>query len=142
MRRLICLIGASVVAIAVAAPAQAAPVGLSVVIVAHTDFTTEVSEFESNLPGCESGTVANGGGGPHFTPRGGAFAGEKIFECAGGDAGFTVLLTARFGGAGSTGRWTVADAWGNLEGMKGSGSLVGIPTSETSLDDIFTGTIR
>jgi hypothetical protein len=62
--------------------------------------------------------------------------------CASGDAGFTIRLTARFGGGGSTGTWTLADAWGDLAGLKGSGSLVGIPTSDTSIDDIYTGTLR
>lgn len=127
---------------AVAAPAFAAPVGFSVAIVVHTDFTVEASDFDSNLPGCEDGTVVNGDGGPHFTPWGGIFVGTKVFTCADGESGFTIRLTARFGGGGSTGNWTLSDASGDLAGMKGSGSLVGIPTGDTSIDDIYTGTVR
>jgi hypothetical protein len=133
---------AAVALMAVAAPVGAAPVGFSVVIVAHTDFTVEASDFDSNLPGCADGTVVNGGGGPHFTPLGGTFVGDKVFTCAGGDSGFTIQLTARFGGGGSTGHWTLSDAWGDLAGIKGSGSLVGIPVTPTSIDDIYTGSLR
>ena len=133
---------AAVAVMAVAAPVRAAPVGFSVVIVAHTDFTVEASDFDSNLPGCEDGTVINGDGGPHFTPRGGTFVGDKVFTCAGGESGFTIHLTARFGGGGSTGTWTLSDAWGDLAGVKGSGSLVGVIAGENLIDDIYTGAVR
>jgi hypothetical protein len=53
-----------------------------------------------------------------------------------------VRLNARFGGGGSTGTWTLVDAWGELAGLKGSGSLVGVSTSETTIDDTYTGTLR
>jgi hypothetical protein len=120
----------------------AAPRGEPVVIVAHTDFTAEESAFESSLDGCTSGTVVNGDGGPHFTPWGGVFTGLKEFSCADGESGFTMGLTARFGGEGSTGTWRIRDAWGVLAGATGSGSLVGIPMSDTSIDDWYTGVIR
>jgi hypothetical protein len=145
MRRSMLLTGiASAVLVSAAvipAQAQAAPVGFSVVIVAHTVFGAEASEFDSTLPGCESGTVADDGA-AHFTPWGGAFVGLKHFTCADGESGFTVRLNARFGGGGSTGTWTLADAWGDFAGVKGSGSLVGVPTSDTSIDDTYTGTVR
>jgi hypothetical protein len=133
---------ATIASVAVASPGYAAPKGTAAVIVAHTDFTSEVSDFDATLAGCESGTVVNGTGGPHFTPWGGSFVGTKVFTCAGGEAGFTVRLTARFGPGGSTGSWTVQDAWGGLNGMKGSGSLVGIIASATVIDDVYTGTVR
>jgi hypothetical protein len=134
---------AAVASVVVAAPAVAAPVGYSVEITAHTDFTTpDASTFESNLTGCEDGTVVTGPPRGSFTPWGGTFIGTKEFTCTGGESGFTIRLTARFGGGGSTGTWTLADAWGDLAGAKGSGSLVGIPTSDTSIDDIYTGTFR
>jgi len=142
MRRAVGAIGAVVAAVTLGTPAHAAPGGFPVVIVAHTDFSSSESLFDSNLPGCGSGTVVNGAGGPHFTPWGGAFAGDKVFACASGEAGFTIGLRARFSPAGSTGSWTVRSAWGDLEGMKGSGSLVGIGVSETILDDIYTGNVR
>ena len=125
------------------APAVAAPVGFSVHIVAHTSFEAESSDFESNIPGCTSGTVENAENvAAHFTPWGGVFVGDKVFTCTGGDAGFVISLRARFGEGGSTGSWTVASGSGDLEGLKGSGSLVGIPISDTALDDVYTGTVR
>ncbi|HSB87067.1 MAG TPA: hypothetical protein VLD86_12190, partial [Ilumatobacteraceae bacterium] len=75
MRRSVLLAGTASVVLASgaapAAPAQAAPVGYSVVIVAHTALGPEPSDFDSNLQGCETGTVVDGGGGAHFTPWGG-----------------------------------------------------------------------
>lgn len=123
-------------------PAAAAASATPVHIVAHTDFTTESADFESSIAGCETGTVVNASAAVHGTPWGGAFNGDKEFTCAGGESGFTVHLIARFGGSGSTGSWTVTDGWGDLDGLKGSGSLVGIPTGETSIDDVYTGTLR
>jgi hypothetical protein len=128
--------------VASALPAGSAPPGFSVLVIAHTDFGPAADEFDSSILGCTSGTVVDGRGGAHFTPWGGAFVGLKEFTCDGGSSGFTVRLTARFGPGGSTGHWTLVDAWGGLAGLKGSGSLVGIPTGETSIDDVYTGTFR
>ena len=136
--------GAFVLTAATAGPAAAAPTGFSVEITAHTDFTSpDSSEFDSSLTGCESGSVVNGDKvNGAFTPWGGTFVGHKLFTCEGGESGFTLALRARFGGGGSTGTWTVVSGFGDLEGVKGSGSLVGISTSQTSIDDIYTGTFR
>lgn len=138
-----CLVGALAVltSIAAATPAVAAPVGFSVAITAHTNFDAVASDFHSNLPGCATGTVVDSGASPHFTPWGGSFVGAKVFTCAGGESGFTIRLRARFGGGGSTGTWTLASATGDLAGLKGSGSLVGIP-SDIGIDDVYTGTVR
>jgi hypothetical protein len=111
-------------------------------IVAHTSFSSDESPFDSSLGGCETGTVVSS----HdvvvnFTPWGGVFNGGKEFTCAGGDSGFTLRLKARFGEGGSTGTWTVADGWGDFEGLHGSGSLVGIPTGD-NIDDVYTGSFR
>ena len=126
-----------------AAPAVAVPSGTPVEIVAHTDFTSEVSAFDASLDGCESGTVVNGENATaHFTPWGGVFSGDKEFTCEGGLSGFTLRLKARFGEGGSTGSWTVAGGWGDLDGLKGSGTLTGIIVSDVLLDDIYTGTVR
>ena len=143
-RSLLVVPAAAALAIAAlgAAPAQAAPVGFSVSITAHTDFLLEAAPFTSNLPGCATGTVVNGAGGGNGTPWGGVFVGTKSFTCAGGTSGFDISLRARFGGGGSTGSWVLAGAWGDLAGVKGSGSLVGIPVSDTAIDDIYTGKLR
>ena len=114
-------------------------------VAAHSDLRTLLERtlaLYSNIPGCESGEVANAAGGAHFTPRGGSFAGIKEFICEGGEAGFTVRLTARFGEGGSFGHWTLESTWGELEFIEGgSGSLVGTPT-ELGIDDHYTGYLR
>ena len=126
-----------------AAPAVAVPSGSPVEIVAHTDFTSDVSEFDASLDGCESGTVVNGDNATaHFTPWGGVFSGDKEFTCAGGLSGFTLRLKARFGEDGSTGSWTVASGWGALDGLKGSGTQTGNAATEVILADIYTGSVR
>lgn len=128
---------------AAATSAQAAPQGQPVQIVAHTSLETEVSDFDASLEGCESGTVVNAADAiATFTPWGGVFVGDKEFTCDGEESGFTLRLKARFGGDGSTGSWTVVDGWGDFAGLKGSGTLVGIPVSEVQIDDVFTGSFR
>lgn len=131
----------TLLAIGAVAPANAAPVRFPVDVVVHTDFSAEVSAFESNIPGCETGTVVEGEGGPHFTPWGGAFVGVKEFTCDGGAGGFDVRLTARFGELGSMGTWTLIEGWGEYEGVKASGSLVGVYT-DIGVDDHYTGSAR
>ena len=124
-------------------PAQAAAPGQPVQIIAHTSLETEVSGFDASLEGCESGTVVNAADAfATFTPWGGVFIGDKEFTCAGEESGFTLRLQARFGGGGSTGTWTVVEGWGDFAGLKGSGSLVGIPVTEVQIDDVFTGSFR
>lgn len=124
-----------------AAPVVAAPVQFPVDVVAHETFGPEPNVFESTIPGCETGTVVNGDSKTQFTPWGGIFVGIKEFTCAGDVGGFDVRLNARFGELGSTGTWTIVDAWGAYEGAKGSGTLVGTPT-ETGIDDRYTGSAR
>lgn len=120
------------------APANAAPMRFPVDVVVHTDFSAEVSEFEGNIPGCETGTVVDIEGGPIFTPSGGVFVGVKEFTCDGGEGGVDVRLIASFGEFGARGAWRVIDGWGSLEGVRASGSLVGVPT-EIGIDDRYTG---
>jgi hypothetical protein len=140
--RTLVVAAATIIPVVAGSVAAAAPVGTPVHIVAHTDFAPGADPFEANLPGCSTGTVDDGPSQAHFTPWGGTYIGLKEFECDGGAAGFTIRLLARFGGGGSTGTWTVADAWGGLAGMRGSGSLVGISISDTAIDDIYTGSVR
>lgn len=138
-----CLVGAltALTSIFLATPAAAAPVGYSVVITANTDFGAGSSAFTSNLPGCATGTVVDANSAAHFTPWGGSFVGQKVFTCSGEGSGFTIRLKARFGEGGSTGTWTLASSFGDLAGLKGSGSLVGIP-SPIGIDDVYTGSVR
>jgi hypothetical protein len=147
LKRLMINVGAAgvalgtLLAVGVAAPASAAPVRFPVDVVVHTDPSATVSQFEGNIPGCETGTVVNGAGGPHFTPWGGVFAGVKEFTCDSGIGGFDVRLTARFGEPGSMGTWTLIEGTGAFEGVKASGSLVGTIT-DIGIDDHYTGSAR
>src|SRR4051794_17317290 len=118
----------TLVAVGTVAPAAAAPPRYPVDIVDHVEFDAASSMFESNIPGCESGWDIGGESSTHFTPWGGVFTGMKEFTCDGGEGGFTLRLNARFDENGSTGSWTFVDGWGSLEGVKGSGMLVGTNT--------------
>ena len=58
-------------------------------------------------------------------PEHAVFIGVRDFQCADG-SGFVVRLTANIGvGPGSLGSWSIVDSYGALEGMRGSGKLVG-----------------
>ncbi len=131
----------ALLAIGLAAPANAAPLGFPVDVVVHEDFSAPASEFEGNIPGCETGTVVTVPVRTQPTPWGGVFVGMKEFTCDSGAGGFDVRLVARFGEPGSTGTWRIVDAWGEYEGVRASGTLVGVPT-EIGIDDRYVGTAR
>lgn len=128
------IVGASV--------ASAAPVAYPVDVVVHTESIEGPNDFEGSIEGCETGTVVDVDPKANFTPWGGVFIGDKEFTCDSGNGGFTVRLKARFGESGSTGTWTLVDAWGLYEGVKASGSLVGTPTETGGIDDRYIGTAR
>jgi hypothetical protein len=130
-----------------AGPAGAAQ---SVHIVAETSFSSPVAPFESDLSGCSEGTVENGRFTAPETAGLGTFSGLKEFTC--GEVvdgvvtdpvgGFTVQLTAHFPlGPGSLGKWSVVSSWGSVDGLRASGSLVGVG-SDNGILDIYDGTIR
>ncbi|MET0714661.1 MAG: hypothetical protein ABWY57_07085 [Mycetocola sp.] len=128
-------------AVGLVAPASAAPVQFPVDVVVHEVFTSEPNVFEGNIPECETGTVVNGDSRTKFTPWGGVFVGMKEFTCDSGIGTFDVRLSARFSELGSTGTWTIVDATGAFEGVKGSGQLTGTIT-ENGIDDRYTGSAR
>ena len=131
----------TILAVGAIAPAEAAPVRTSVDVVVHTVFGSEMSAFEGDIPGCETGTVTEGPSATRFTPWGGFYTGVKEFTCAGGEGGVNVRLSAVFGDFGSRGKWNVIDGWGFLDDVKASGSLVGTST-ETGIDDRYIGSTR
>ncbi|WP_162564296.1 MULTISPECIES: hypothetical protein [Microbacterium] len=131
-----------VLGIAGASSAGAAPVAYPVDVVVHTESLEGPNDFEGNIEGCETGTVVDVNAKANFTPWGGVFIGDKEFTCDSGNGGFTVRLKARFGEPGSTGTWTLVDAWGLYEGVKASGSLVGTYTPTGGIDDHYIGTAR
>ena len=123
------------------APAAASPVKLPVTATVHTTFDEGPHPFTSSVPGCPTGMVTNVPPSARFTPWGGVFRGVKSFECDSGTGGFAVRLVARFGENGSTGTWTLVEAWGDYAGAKGSGTLVGVPV-EGGIDDHYAGMVR
>lgn len=141
MRR---LLGAGVLALALAvgssAPVWAASrTGVAMDVVTTFDPSPDLFEA-TGIEGCDSGTVADGRGHVQFTPGPGIFGGFKVFTCDGSDSGFIVRLNARFGPGGSEGTWAIVDAWGALEGLRGSGSLFGEPIEEGIIDH-YTGAV-
>ena len=141
MRRLaaLSLIG-SLALLLIGAIPVAAGTRTDVSITATTTFDDEPDTFTATgIPGCSSGLVYDGGGRVQFTRALGVFAGFKVFDC-GDDSGFVLRLNARFGDTGSTGTWSVVDAWGSVAGMSGSGSLTGVPI-ENGIADSYVGTV-
>jgi hypothetical protein len=82
-----------------------------------------------------------------FTQKHGVFFGVRAIECD-ADTGFVVRLTARFANSGSFGSWSIVDAYGALDGLRGSGAIVGTgfgaeteDESDDGIDDHYTGWI-
>ena len=82
-----------------------------------------------------------------FTRTHGVFVGVRAVECD-SDTGFVVRLTARFGDGGSLGSWSIVDAYGDLAGLRGAGTIVGTgfggeteDPSDDGIDDHYTGWI-
>ena len=94
----------------------------------------------TGIAGCATGVVFNGGVHVQFVPPFGVFAGYKIFLCDGSDSGMVVRLNARFADPGSVGTWAIVDAWGVLDGLRGSGSLTGDPI-DNGIFDHYAGSV-
>jgi hypothetical protein len=137
----IVLVATAAAATALAPPANAVA-GTPVQFTAFTSLAGDPDPFTGTIPGCAQGSVADGHAQLQFLPGGGVYIGDKLFACAGGQAGFTVRLKARFDASGSIGTWVISGSWGDLAGLKGSGSLSGINPDEGGLDDVYTGAIR
>jgi hypothetical protein len=145
-RHVLALTLACTSAAALAPAAAADPVGEPVWASVQTTFDDNPDAFTSSIPGCGTGLVTTSDDAKtRWTPWGGVFIGTKSFECDGdGDLGFSLQLRARFGGSGSTGTWTLVEAWGDFAGAKASGTLVGTPFPDPGqgITDVFTGTVR
>ena len=140
--------GPTLIAVVAALLLAVAPVAAAARTAVHMEVATNFDPADdpftaSGIPGCSSGTVANGED-PlvNFTRPFGIYAGYKVFDCGGG-SGFRVRLNAMFSySGGSVGTWSIVDAWGNLAGLQGSGKLVGISTGPDSINDVYDGTIN
>jgi hypothetical protein len=135
------LLGASLLLLTGVAPVAAAD-RHEVTITAPTTFDEVPDPFWADgIPGCNSGIVENGPANVQFTRQHGVFAGFKVFLCDGSDSGFVLRLNALFGPGGSTGTWSVVDAWGAPEGIRGAGKLVGDPIEGGGILDQYFGAI-
>lgn len=133
------LLIASALVLALAAPVASVE-RQAISITATTTFDEVIDTFVADgLPGCSSGTVENGPANVAFTRTHGVFAGFKVFDC-GSDSGFVLRLNAQFGEGGSFGTWSVVDAWGSVDGMRGAGKLTGDPI-ENGILDMYEGTV-
>jgi len=137
--------GLSLVAVAALLVVAVVPVAAAARSAVHIEVETNFDPADdpftaSGIPGCDSGTAANGDNTTNFVRPFGIFVGYKVFDC-GDDTGFVVRLNASFSyDGGSVGSWAIVDAWGDLAGLQGSGKLVGISTGPESILDVYDGT--
>lgn len=134
---------AVVAVLLVAVAPVAAAARTTVQIEVQTNFDPADDPFTADgISGCSSGFASNGDAHVQFTRYHGNFNGYKVFDC-GDDTGFVVRLNALFSySGGSVGSWAIVDAWGTLTGLQGSGKLVGTSTGESSILDVYDGTIN
>jgi hypothetical protein len=137
---------AALVSLAVAGSVLLAPQALAGTR-STADFTDvreivgESSSVTTDLPGCPTATGVDLRAQVAFPPPHGVFIGIRDFQCGDG-TGFVVRLTATFTDEGSTGSWSIVDAYGVLAGLRGSGQLVGTPTGTPEapgISDHYTG---
>ncbi len=135
----VAVVAALLVAVAPVAAAARTTVHMEV----QTNFDPADDPFTADgIVGCSSGTVGNGNNTTNFTRMHGVFVGYKVFACDGG-GGFLVRLNASFDySGGSVGTWAIVDAWGTVAGLRGSGKLVGTSTGQSSILDVYDGTIN
>ena len=142
MRRTIGLAtAAAAIFLLVAAVPAAAGQRQAITITALTYFATDPDPFTATGLGaaCADGTVVDGTAHLEFRRGTFVFAGFKVFTCD-EETGFVLRLNARFGDWGSEGTWAVVDAWGDVAGISGAGSLVGGPL-DGGITDNYSGTI-
>ena len=148
MRRISLL---STMAVALVASSLMVPATAEAATRGTIDFTDhrvglDSSSVTTNLPECPTAVAVDVMAHVEFTRTHGVFIGIRDFQC-GGDTGFVVRLTATFAD-GSFGSWSIVDAYGALEGLHGSGKLVGTAfggdtadPSDDGIDDHYTGRI-
>ena len=132
---------AAVLLLSAAVLPAAAGTRQTITITALTSFDSDSNPFTSTGLGaaCADGAVANGPVHFEFQRGTNVFAGYKVFTCD-EDTGFVLRLNARFGGWGSVGTWAVVDAWGDVAGISGAGSIVGTAL-DGGITDNYSGTI-
>jgi hypothetical protein len=137
----------TVTALAVALPAATASAATRTAVhITDTRTFAGASSVTTDLAECPTATTTDLRVHVADVPDGGIFFGLRDFQCS-DDSGFVVRLTARFGAEGSTGTWSIVDAYGDLEGLHGSGTLEGVPIDEDGdgeaegIQDFYTGTV-
>lgn len=141
------VVGTALISLVAGLLLAVAPVAAAARTTAHMEVQTNFDPADdpftaSGIPSCSSGTVADGNNSTIFTRTFGIYAGYKVFDCGGG-TGFMVRLNAMFSyTGGSVGTWSIVDSWGVVAGLQGSGKLVGTSTGESSILDVYDGTIN
>jgi hypothetical protein len=133
-----CTAAALAAGLLVTAPPAEAGTRFQVVLVDEQIFGLETSTFTSNIPECPTGTSTTLRAMAKEPP--GVFRGTRLFVCDSGVATFTVNLSARFGGGGSVGTWSVIGSTGVLGDVHGAGKLVGTSVPG-GIEDTYTGTV-
>jgi hypothetical protein len=87
-------------------------------------WVTGESVVTTDLTGCATGTAVDLRAGAHDHPGGGVFSAAREVRCDGG-SGFVLTITARYGGGDSAGTWAITDAYGDLAGLRGRGTVTG-----------------
>ena len=105
----------------------------------------DTSTVTTDLAECPTAVAVDLRSHVEFTRSHGVFIGVRDIQCGSG-TGFVVRLTANFGDDGSSGSWSIIDAYGALAGMRGAGKLTGTPfggdtedPSDDGIDDHYTG---
>lgn len=104
------------------------------------------SSVTTDLAECPTAVAVDLRSHTEFTRTHGVFVGVRDFQCGDG-TGFVVRLTANFSDL-SVGTWSIVDSYGELEGLRGSGTVVGTAfgfetedPSDDGIDDHYTGSI-
>jgi hypothetical protein len=106
-------------------------------------FTASGPAVDSGLM-CPTGTVDDiFGKATGFKSQTGVnFQVVKVFTCDDGSGSFVVKLQVRNDFKGDNFQWVVLDGDGDYSNLHGSGTGVGIPTSDSSVLDLYGGAVH
>ncbi|MGB9358070.1 MAG: hypothetical protein WCC01_05890 [Acidimicrobiia bacterium] len=125
-----------------AAPALAAPTGVTLVVDEVLDGSLQGTIVSSSLPGCSNGTVETTSSSSQSSgPEGMRFRGTKVVHCE-SDNTLTFRYAATYRSCDSPvdwGRWRITGGTGIFDGARGRGFLVGYYTGGNSTACNSTG---
>lgn len=126
-----------------ATPPEAVSFVVPTVFEVQNQFTASGPAVDSGLM-CPSGTVDDlfGKASGFKAPTGINFQVVKLFTCDDGSGTFLLKLQVRINFRGDNFQWVVLGGDGNYSNLHGSGTGVGIPTSDTSVLDLYDGAVH